>query len=269
MEGSFRLQGEAWVVYGRLPKVARAVDTYRIFSRPPHQTPILTNPYTVPRPAFAVHRPDPNASSLPPCLPPRPPMMPHPHGPAAGRFRPFFASRSSSMAIPLHKMRNFGIVAHIDSGKTTVSERILYYTGKKHKIGEVHEGGTTTDWMKEEQERGITITAAAVYATWRDHYLNLIDTPGHVDFTAEVERSLPRARRRGRGVLRRRRRAGPVRDRVAPGQQVQGAAPGVRQQDGPRRRQLRPRRRAGARAPERQPRAHPECRSAPATTSPA
>jgi elongation factor G len=86
-------------------------------------------------------------------------------------------------------MRNFGIVAHIDSGKTTVSERILYYTGKKHKIGEVHDGATTTDWMKEEQERGITITAAAVYATWRDHYLNLIDTPGHVDFTAEVERS--------------------------------------------------------------------------------
>ncbi|MBA3687049.1 MAG: elongation factor G [Planctomycetes bacterium] len=93
------------------------------------------------------------------------------------------------MAMNLAKMRNFGIVAHIDSGKTTVSERILYYTGKKHKIGEVHDGATTTDWMKEEQERGITITAAAVFATWRDHYLNLIDTPGHVDFTAEVERS--------------------------------------------------------------------------------
>ena len=91
--------------------------------------------------------------------------------------------------VPLAKVRNFGIVAHIDSGKTTVSERILYYTGKKHKIGEVHDGATTTDWMKEEQERGITITAAAVFATWRDHYLNLIDTPGHVDFTAEVERS--------------------------------------------------------------------------------
>jgi elongation factor G len=93
------------------------------------------------------------------------------------------------MAIAIKKMRNFGIVAHIDSGKTTVSERILYYTGKKHKIGEVHDGATTTDWMKEEQERGITITAAAVYATWRGFYLNLIDTPGHVDFTAEVERS--------------------------------------------------------------------------------
>jgi elongation factor G len=92
-------------------------------------------------------------------------------------------------AINIRKMRNFGIVAHIDSGKTTVSERILYYTGKKHKIGEVHDGATTTDWMKEEQERGITITAAAVWCFWRDHYINLIDTPGHVDFTAEVERS--------------------------------------------------------------------------------
>jgi elongation factor G len=93
------------------------------------------------------------------------------------------------MAINLKKVRNFGIVAHIDSGKTTCSERILYYTGKKHKIGEVHDGATTTDWMKEEQERGITITAAAVFANWKDTYLNLIDTPGHVDFTAEVERS--------------------------------------------------------------------------------
>ncbi len=92
-------------------------------------------------------------------------------------------------AIPIAKMRNFGIVAHIDSGKTTVSERILYYTGKKHKIGEVHDGATTTDWMKEEQERGITITAAAVWVNWKGHYCNLIDTPGHVDFTAEVERS--------------------------------------------------------------------------------
>ncbi|HYE06794.1 MAG TPA: elongation factor G [Planctomycetota bacterium] len=92
-------------------------------------------------------------------------------------------------SIPIAKMRNFGIVAHIDSGKTTVSERILYYTGKKHKIGEVHDGATTTDWMKEEQERGITITAAAVWAHWKGVYLNLIDTPGHVDFTAEVERS--------------------------------------------------------------------------------
>ncbi len=93
------------------------------------------------------------------------------------------------MALNLIKTRNFGIVAHIDSGKTTVSERILYYTGKKHKIGEVHEGASTTDWMKEEAERGITITAAAVFCNWKDIYINLIDTPGHVDFTAEVERS--------------------------------------------------------------------------------
>ncbi len=93
------------------------------------------------------------------------------------------------MAIPMNKMRNFGIIAHIDSGKTTVSERILYYTGKKHKIGEVHDGSTTMDWMKEEQERGITITAAATSVEWKGYYCNLIDTPGHVDFTAEVERS--------------------------------------------------------------------------------
>ncbi len=92
-------------------------------------------------------------------------------------------------SVPLKKMRNFGIIAHIDSGKTTVSERILYYTGKKHKIGEVHDGSTTMDWMKEEQERGITITAAATSVEWRGFFCNLIDTPGHVDFTAEVERS--------------------------------------------------------------------------------
>ncbi|MFW5858782.1 MAG: elongation factor G [Planctomycetota bacterium] len=92
-------------------------------------------------------------------------------------------------ALPMKKMRNFGIIAHIDSGKTTVSERVLYYSGKSHKIGEVHEGAATMDWMKEEQERGITITAAATSVEWKGHYLNLIDTPGHVDFTAEVERS--------------------------------------------------------------------------------
>jgi elongation factor G len=92
-------------------------------------------------------------------------------------------------AINIKKMRNFGIIAHIDSGKTTVSERVLYYTGKSHKIGEVHEGAATMDWMKEEQERGITITAAATSVKWRGYDCNLIDTPGHVDFTAEVERS--------------------------------------------------------------------------------
>lgn len=88
------------------------------------------------------------------------------------------------------KIRNLGIIAHIDAGKTTTTERILFYTGKQHKIGEVHEGGATTDWMVQEQERGITITSAAVTCEWLGHQINIIDTPGHVDFTAEVERSL-------------------------------------------------------------------------------
>ncbi|MHB2025609.1 MAG: elongation factor G [Elusimicrobiota bacterium] len=91
---------------------------------------------------------------------------------------------------PLDKIRNIGIIAHIDAGKTTTTERILYYTGRIHKIGEVHEGATTTDWMPQERERGITITAAATFCKWRDCQINIIDTPGHVDFTAEVERSL-------------------------------------------------------------------------------
>src|ERR1700751_154 len=86
--------------------------------------------------------------------------------------------------------RNFGIMAHIDAGKTTTTERILYYTGKSHKIGEVHEGAATMDWMEQEQERGITITSAATTAFWKEKRLNIIDTPGHVDFTIEVERSL-------------------------------------------------------------------------------
>ncbi|MGL5831513.1 MAG: elongation factor G [Candidatus Altimarinota bacterium] len=94
------------------------------------------------------------------------------------------------MAIDLSKLRNFGIIAHIDAGKTTCSERILFYTGKSYKIGEVHEGAATMDWMEQEQERGITITAAATTCKWKDHRFNLIDTPGHVDFTAEVERSM-------------------------------------------------------------------------------
>lgn len=90
----------------------------------------------------------------------------------------------------LEKIRNFGIAAHIDAGKTTTTERILYYTGRTHKIGEVHEGAATMDWMEQERERGITITSAATYCKWRDMQFNIIDTPGHVDFTAEVERSL-------------------------------------------------------------------------------
>jgi elongation factor G len=91
---------------------------------------------------------------------------------------------------PLDKVRNIGIVAHIDAGKTTVSERVLFYTGKKHKIGEVHEGAATMDWMEQEQERGITIQSAATTCFWKDNQINLIDTPGHIDFTVEVKRSL-------------------------------------------------------------------------------
>ncbi len=93
-------------------------------------------------------------------------------------------------AFPLERTRNIGIMAHIDAGKTTTTERILFYTGRTHKIGEVHEGTATMDWMVQEQERGITITSAATTAAWREHRINIIDTPGHVDFTVEVERSL-------------------------------------------------------------------------------
>jgi elongation factor G len=91
---------------------------------------------------------------------------------------------------PLDRVRNIGIMAHIDAGKTTTTERILYYTGVNYKIGEVHDGAATMDWMEQEQERGITITSAATTCIWNDHVINIIDTPGHVDFTVEVERSL-------------------------------------------------------------------------------
>jgi elongation factor G len=91
---------------------------------------------------------------------------------------------------PLEKVRNVGIIAHIDAGKTTFTERVLFYTGKIHKIGETHNGEGTMDWMEQEQERGITITSAATTCFWNDHQINIIDTPGHVDFTIEVERSL-------------------------------------------------------------------------------
>ena len=91
---------------------------------------------------------------------------------------------------PLNRIRNIGIAAHIDAGKTTTSERILFYTGVSHKIGEVHDGAATMDWMEQEKERGITITSAATTCFWKDYQINLIDTPGHVDFTIEVERSM-------------------------------------------------------------------------------
>ena len=93
-------------------------------------------------------------------------------------------------SIPLEKVRNIGIAAHIDAGKTTTTERILFYSGIVHKIGEVHDGNAVTDWMEQERERGITITAAAISTDWKEHHINIIDTPGHVDFTIEVYRSL-------------------------------------------------------------------------------
>ncbi len=100
------------------------------------------------------------------------------------------ADAPATRDFPLAKTRNIGIMAHIDAGKTTTTERILYYTGRNYKIGEVHEGAATMDWMVQEQERGITITSAATTCSWRDNWINIIDTPGHVDFTVEVERSL-------------------------------------------------------------------------------
>ncbi len=104
------------------------------------------------------------------------------------------STRSEALAhlrqIPLSRTRNIGIMAHIDAGKTTLTERILYYTGKTYKLGEVHEGAAVMDWMEQEQERGITITSAATTCVWHDTTVNIIDTPGHVDFTVEVERSL-------------------------------------------------------------------------------
>src|SRR5437016_13456146 len=93
-------------------------------------------------------------------------------------------------AYPLERTRNIGIMAHIDAGKTTTTERILFYTGVLHRMGEVHDGAATMDWMEQEKERGITITSAATTCFWNNHRINIIDTPGHVDFTAEVERSL-------------------------------------------------------------------------------
>ena len=93
-------------------------------------------------------------------------------------------------SVPIERLRNIGIMAHIDAGKTTTTERILFYTGRSYRIGEGHDGQATMDWMEQEQERGITITSAATTCSWKDHIINIIDTPGHVDFTIEVERSM-------------------------------------------------------------------------------
>src|SRR3974377_2373119 len=98
--------------------------------------------------------------------------------------------KAVSRTVPLERCRNIGIMAHIDAGKTTTTERVLFYTGRTHRLGEVHEGAATMDWMEQEQERGITITSGATTAFWKEKRLNILDTPGHVDFTIEVERSL-------------------------------------------------------------------------------
>ena len=108
-------------------------------------------------------------------------------GGASGKTRP---REAADRVRPLSDVRNIGIIAHIDAGKTTTSERILFYAGRVHRMGEVHDGTATMDWMPQEKERGITITSAATTCFWRNHQVNIIDTPGHVDFTVEVERSL-------------------------------------------------------------------------------
>ena len=110
--------------------------------------------------------------------------------------RHFRSKEIDLLTSSLHKLRNIGIMAHIDAGKTTTTERVLFYTGRSYKMGEVHEGSATMDWMEQEQERGITITSAATTCSWtptyggEEHRINIIDTPGHVDFTVEVERCL-------------------------------------------------------------------------------
>ena len=141
--------------------------------------------------------------------------------------------------VSLEKTRNIGIMAHIDAGKTTTTERILYYTGRTHRIGEVHDGAATMDWMAQEQERGITITSAATTCFWRDHRINIIDTPGPRRLHDRGGAQPERARRRRRRVRLRRRRGAPERDRLAPGRPLRRAAHRLRQQDGPHRRRLR------------------------------
>ena len=142
---------------------------------------------------------------------------------------------------PINRYRNIGIVAHVDAGKTTTTERVLFYTGLSHKIGEVHDGAATMDWMEQEQERGITITSAATTCFWQgmqqqfdQHRINIIDTPGHVDFTIEVERSL-RVLDGAVVVLCGSRCSATDRDGMATGQQVRSPSHGVCEQNGSRR----------------------------------
>ena len=135
--------------------------------------------------------------------------------------------------VPLERMRNIGIAAHIDAGKTTTTERILYYTGRTHKLGEVHEGTAIMDWMEQEQERGITITSAATTCFWRDIQINIIDTPGPRGFHRRSGAQPARAGWRGGRVRRRGRRAAAIGNGVAAGGQVQRSAHLLHQQDGP------------------------------------
>ena len=166
---------------------------------------------------------------------------------------------------PIERYRNIGISAHIDAGKTTTTERILFYTGVNHKIGEVHDGAATMDWMEQEQERGITITSAATTCFWKgmdlsypEHHINIIDTPGPRRLHDRSRALDARAGRRLHGVRRGCRRAAAVRDGVAPGEQVQRAAARVHQQDGPRRRHVLQVLRPHQGPPEGQPGADPD-----------
>ena len=163
-------------------------------------------------------------------------------------------------AFPLDKTRNIGIMAHIDAGKTTTTERILYYTGKTYKIGEVHEGAAVMDHMVQEQERGITITSAATTCEWHDHRINIIDTPGPRRLHHRGRAVAARARRRGRGVRLGRRRRAADRDGVASGEPLPRASHLLRQQDGPHRRGLLPHRRDDRGPARGRARRHPAAR---------
>ena len=167
----------------------------------------------------------------------------------------------------LEKTRNIGIMAHIDAGKTTTTERILYYTGRTYKMGEVHEGAAVMDWMEQEQERGITITSAATTCEWNGPPDQHHRHAGPRRLHRRGRALAARARRRDRAVRLGRRRRAAVRDRVAPGRQVPRPADRLHQQDGPHRRRLRARRADDDRSPRRPPGARSSCRSAQRPTS--